>query len=148
MGYYPTDPDHVTLITRGIAFPSGITTNLLDPCCGTGSYQRVALLLQNLIDLKGLCLFFRVKLFSGLLSIDVQLMTKDYSKLTAALKRFAGSLPTNQTTNASVLSIDGQGIRDKRDRLRLVCQLFQREKALCAAGEDIHAAEPGFRDAA
>ena len=32
-----------------------------------------------------------------------QLMTKDYSKLTAALKRFAGSLPTNQTTNASVI---------------------------------------------
>ena len=40
MGYYPTDPDHVTLITRGIAFPSGITTNLLDPCCGTGVALR------------------------------------------------------------------------------------------------------------
>lgn len=40
MGYYPTDPDHVMLITQGIAFPSGITTNLLDPCCGTGVALR------------------------------------------------------------------------------------------------------------
>ncbi len=40
MGYYPTDLDHVDLITRGIAFPSGVTTNLLDPCCGTGAALR------------------------------------------------------------------------------------------------------------
>ena len=40
MGHYPTDLDHVDLITRGITFPSGITTNLLDPCCGTGAALR------------------------------------------------------------------------------------------------------------
>ncbi|MEY8233647.1 DUF6094 domain-containing protein [Oscillospiraceae bacterium 50-16] len=40
MGYYPTDLDHVDLITRGIAFPCGVTTNLLDPCCGTGAALR------------------------------------------------------------------------------------------------------------
>lgn len=40
MGYYPTDLDHVELITRGIAFPHGVTTNLLDPCCGTGAALR------------------------------------------------------------------------------------------------------------
>ncbi|MCI8538260.1 MAG: class I SAM-dependent methyltransferase [Oscillospiraceae bacterium] len=40
MGHYPTDLDHVDLITRGIAFPSGVTTNLLDPCCGTGAALR------------------------------------------------------------------------------------------------------------
>ena len=40
MGYYPTDLDHVELITRGITFPSGVTTNLLDPCCGTGAALR------------------------------------------------------------------------------------------------------------
>ncbi len=40
MGYYPTDLDHVALITRGIAFPQGVTTNLLDPCCGTGAALR------------------------------------------------------------------------------------------------------------
>lgn len=40
MGYYPTDLDHVELITRGIAFPNGVTTNLLDPCCGTGAALR------------------------------------------------------------------------------------------------------------
>lgn len=40
MGYYPTDLDHVALLTRGIDFPQGITTNLLDPCCGTGAALR------------------------------------------------------------------------------------------------------------
>lgn len=40
MGYYPTDLDHVELITRGITFPNGVTTNLLDPCCGTGAALR------------------------------------------------------------------------------------------------------------
>jgi methylase of polypeptide subunit release factors len=36
MGYYPTDMEHLKYITRGIEFPEGITTNLLDPCCGCG----------------------------------------------------------------------------------------------------------------
>ena len=40
MGYYPTDLDHVELITQGIAFPRDVTTNLLDPCCGTGTALR------------------------------------------------------------------------------------------------------------
>ena len=40
MGYYPTDPDHVKMIARGIAFPPGVTTNLLDPCCGCGTALR------------------------------------------------------------------------------------------------------------
>lgn len=60
------------------------------------SRQRVALLLQYLINFKSLRLFSRIELLSGLCPID------------------------------------GQGICDKGDRLRLVCQLFQREKALCA----------------
>lgn len=41
MGYYPTDPDHVKRIARGIAFPPGVTTNLLDPCCGCGTALRL-----------------------------------------------------------------------------------------------------------
>ncbi len=41
MGYYPTDPDHVRMIARGIAFPLGVTTNLLDPCCGCGTALRL-----------------------------------------------------------------------------------------------------------
>lgn len=41
MGYYPTDPDHVRMIARGIAFPPGVTTNLLDPCCGCGTALRL-----------------------------------------------------------------------------------------------------------
>lgn len=40
MGYYPTDLDHVDLITRGITFPPNVTTNLVDPCCGTGAALR------------------------------------------------------------------------------------------------------------
>lgn len=40
MGYYPTDLNHVDLITRGISFPQGVTTNLIDPCCGTGAALR------------------------------------------------------------------------------------------------------------
>ncbi len=41
MGFYPTDPDHVKLITKGIEFPDGVTTNLLDPCCGDGIALRL-----------------------------------------------------------------------------------------------------------
>ena len=40
MGYYPTDPDNIALILNGIQFPEGITTNLLDPCCGCGKALR------------------------------------------------------------------------------------------------------------
>lgn len=40
MGYYPTDPDNISLILRGIRFPEGVTTNLLDPCCGCGKALR------------------------------------------------------------------------------------------------------------
>lgn len=40
MGYYPTDPDNITLILNGIQFPEGVTTNLLDPCCGCGKALR------------------------------------------------------------------------------------------------------------
>lgn len=40
MGYYPTDPDNISLILRGIRFPEGVTTNLLDPCCGCGRALR------------------------------------------------------------------------------------------------------------
>lgn len=40
MGYYPTDPENVQHLLRGIRFPSGVTTNLLDPCCGCGKALR------------------------------------------------------------------------------------------------------------
>jgi len=40
MGYYPTDPDNISLILRGIRFPEGVFTNLLDPCCGCGKALR------------------------------------------------------------------------------------------------------------
>ena len=40
MGYYPTDPENITHILRGIQFPEGVTTNLLDPCCGCGKALR------------------------------------------------------------------------------------------------------------
>ncbi|WP_409969830.1 DUF6094 domain-containing protein [Bengtsoniella intestinalis] len=40
MGYYPTDPVNIDLILKGITFPSGVTTNLLDPCCGCGKALR------------------------------------------------------------------------------------------------------------
>mgnify|MGYP001092668912 CR=1 FL=1 len=40
MGYYPTDPDNIAHILRGIQFPTGVTTNLLDPCCGCGMALR------------------------------------------------------------------------------------------------------------
>ena len=36
LGYYPTDPDNISLMLRGIRFPDGVTTSLLDPCCGCG----------------------------------------------------------------------------------------------------------------
>jgi len=37
MGYYPTCLENIGHIMRAIAFPSGVTTNLLDPCCGCGT---------------------------------------------------------------------------------------------------------------
>ena len=40
MGYYPTCLDNMAHIVRGIAFPAGATTNLLDPCCGCGLALR------------------------------------------------------------------------------------------------------------
>lgn len=40
MGYYPTDPDNIGHILRGICFPAGVTTNLFDPCCGCGKALR------------------------------------------------------------------------------------------------------------
>ena len=40
MGYYPTAPDNISLILRGVRFPEGVTTNLLDPCCGCGKALR------------------------------------------------------------------------------------------------------------
>lgn len=40
MGHYPTDLDNVAHITKGIAFPPGVITNVLDPCCGTGAALR------------------------------------------------------------------------------------------------------------
>ena len=40
LGYYPTDPDNISPILRGIQFPEGVTTNLFDPCCGCGKALR------------------------------------------------------------------------------------------------------------
>lgn len=40
MGYYPTDPDNIAHILRGIQFPEGVTTNVFDPCCGCGKALR------------------------------------------------------------------------------------------------------------
>lgn len=40
LGYYPTDPSNISLILQGIRFPEGITTNLIDPCCGCGKALR------------------------------------------------------------------------------------------------------------
>ena len=40
MGYYPTDPDNIALMLKGIRFPTGVITNLLDPCCGCGKALR------------------------------------------------------------------------------------------------------------
>lgn len=40
MGYYPTDPDNISLILKGVQFPEGAATNLLDPCCGCGKALR------------------------------------------------------------------------------------------------------------
>lgn len=40
LGYYPTDPDNITLMLRGIQFPEGVTTNVFDPCCGCGKALR------------------------------------------------------------------------------------------------------------
>lgn len=40
LGYYPTDPDNIDHMIRGVAFPEGVVTNLLDPCCGCGLALR------------------------------------------------------------------------------------------------------------
>ena len=40
LGYYPTDPDNISLLLHGIRFPEGVTTNLFDPCCGCGKALR------------------------------------------------------------------------------------------------------------
>ena len=40
LGYYPTAPANIALILRGIHFPEGVVTNLLDPCCGCGKALR------------------------------------------------------------------------------------------------------------
>ena len=40
MGYYPTDPSNIAAMLRGIQFPQGVTSNLLDPCCGCGQALR------------------------------------------------------------------------------------------------------------
>ena len=40
LGYYPTDPANISLILRGVRFPEGVITNLLDPCCGCGKALR------------------------------------------------------------------------------------------------------------
>ena len=40
LGYYPTDPDNISLILNGVQFPEGVTTNLLDPGCGCGKALR------------------------------------------------------------------------------------------------------------
>lgn len=40
LGYYPTDPANIALILRGVHFPEGMVTNLLDPCCGCGKALR------------------------------------------------------------------------------------------------------------
>lgn len=40
MGYYPTAPGNIAHILRGIRFPEGVPTNLLDPCCGCGMALR------------------------------------------------------------------------------------------------------------
>lgn len=40
MGYYPTDLGNIQQLLRGIMFPEGITSNLLDPCCGCGKALR------------------------------------------------------------------------------------------------------------
>lgn len=40
MGYYPTDPENIGHILRGVKFPEGVTTNLFDPCCGCGKALR------------------------------------------------------------------------------------------------------------
>lgn len=35
MGYFPTDPDHVMMLKRAVAFPKE-PVNVIDPCCGEG----------------------------------------------------------------------------------------------------------------
>ena len=38
LGYYPTDPDNIALLLRGIKFPEGVTTNLLDPAAAAARH--------------------------------------------------------------------------------------------------------------
>ena len=40
LGYYPTDPDNIALMLKGVRFPEGVTTNVFDPCCGCGKALR------------------------------------------------------------------------------------------------------------
>lgn len=40
MGYYPTDPENISHILRGVRFPAGVITNVFDPCCGCGKALR------------------------------------------------------------------------------------------------------------
>ena len=40
MGYYPTDPENISHILRGVRFPPGVITNVFDPCCGCGKALR------------------------------------------------------------------------------------------------------------
>lgn len=45
LGFYPTDPAHVSLLKSALAFPAGKTVNLIDPCCGKG--DALKLLAEN-----------------------------------------------------------------------------------------------------
>ena len=60
MGYYPTCPDNMTHITRGIEFPTDITTNLLNPCCGCGLALRS--LADGALDSGGDCKTYGIEL--------------------------------------------------------------------------------------
>lgn len=40
MGYYPTDLANIEHIMHSIQFPSGVITNVFDPCCGCGKALR------------------------------------------------------------------------------------------------------------
>lgn len=40
LGHYPTDPENISYILKGISFPAGIISNVFDPCCGAGKALR------------------------------------------------------------------------------------------------------------
>lgn len=43
LGYYPTDPDNISMLLKGIRFPENMGVNLFDPCCGCGkALEQVA----------------------------------------------------------------------------------------------------------